>query len=186
MKKWVIGSLVGAIIVFAWQALSWMLMDLHSAEHKYTDAQDQILSTLNSSNLEEGTYVLPNSKPGSTTEQMKQNWKNADGKPWAMITYGKTVDTDMTGPMVMGFVINIILVLLVISILVRGGLPSFIGIVTGCVAVGVFAFLWEPYMGHNWYHIPWSSIFAHLIDSIVAWGLCGIWLGWWLRRPTNP
>jgi len=72
-----------------------------------------------------------------------------------------------------------------ISILVRGGLPSFIGIFTGAISVGLFTFLWGPYMERNWYNVPWSAIQGHLVDSIVAWGLCGLWLGWWLRRPVN-
>jgi hypothetical protein len=186
MKKWIIGSLVGAIIVFAWQALSWMMLDLHKAEHKYTASQDQIMSTLNAANLDEGTYVMPNSAPDASREQQEKVWKENNGKPWAMVVYGKAASADMTTPMIWGFVIDLLLVILMISIMVRGGLPSFIGIFTGCIAVGVFSFLWGPYMMHNWYQVPWSSISAHLYDAIIAWGLCGLWLGWWLRRPVTP
>jgi hypothetical protein len=186
MKKWIIGSIVGAIIVFAWQMLSWMVLDLHAPEHKYSPAQDQIMSTLNAANLEDGMYMLPNVKPGTSREQMKQEWENMGGKPWAMITYGKSLNEDMTTSMIMGFVVDLILVVLVISILVRGGLPSFLGIFTGCIAIGVFSFLWGPYMLRNWYNVPWPAIQPYLIDAIVAWGLCGLWLGWWLRRPVNP
>jgi hypothetical protein len=186
MKKWIIGSLVGAIIVFAWQTLSWTVMDLHSAEHKYTVEQQQILATLKAYNLEDGSYMVPTAKPGSTMEERKQVQKDMDGNPVALITYIKSFSTKMTTPMIMGFIIDLILVVLLISILVRGGLPSFVGIITGSVAVGVFSFLWGPYMMHNWYQVPWSSIQAHLYDAVVAWGLCGLWLGWWLRRPVNP
>ena len=52
-----------------------------------------------------------------------------------------------------------------ISILVRGGLPSFTGIFTGCMAVGLFTFLWQPYMELNWFQIPWPAIKGHLIDA---------------------
>lgn len=183
MKKWIIGSIVGAILVFAWQALSWDVLDLHKAEHKYTTAQDQILSTLTSANLEEGTYVIPNA---ATEKEQQELWKNNAGKPWAMVVYSKSANTDMVPMMIWGYVIDLLLVILLISILVRGGLPSFTGIVTGSIAVGVFAFLWEPYMSHNWYQVSWSSILGHLYDAIIAWGLCGLWLGWWLRRPVNP
>jgi len=186
MKKWIIGSFVGAIIVFAWQALSWMMMDLHAAEHKYTPAQEQIMSSLNAANLEDGNYMVPNSPPTASREEMENVWKNNDGKPWALIIYGRAASANMATPMIMGFVIDLILVILMISILVRGGLPSFLGIFTGSIAVGVFSFLWEPYMMHNWYQVSWSSIAAHLYDAIGAWGLCGLWLGWWLRRPVNP
>jgi hypothetical protein len=186
MKKWIIGSIVGAIIVFAWQFCSWTVCDLHKGEHKYTTAQNQILSTLKAANLDDGSYVMPNADPGATREQQAQAWKDSSGKPFAMIVYGKAANADMAAPMIWGFVIDILLVILLISILVRGGLPSFIGIVTGSIAVGVFSFLWEPYMMHNWYQVPWSSIIGHLYDAIGAWGLCGLWLGWWLRRPVNP
>ena len=186
MKKWIVGSLVGAILVFAWQAASWMFLGIHSNEMKYTPAQDQLLTTLSTSLPEDGKYFLPTHKPGATTAEMEADMKNMEGKPWAWVMYGKSWSNNMTTSMIMGFVIDIILVVLLISILVRGGLPNFTGILTGAMAVGVFSFLWGPYMEHNWYNVPWSAIQGHLIDAIVAWGLCGLWLGWWLRRPVNP
>jgi hypothetical protein len=186
MKKWIIGSFVGAILVFAWQAFSWMILDLHKNEHKYTPAQDQIMSALNAANLEDGMYSMPNVPPTATMKEHEDAWKANAGKPTASVTYVKSMSADMTTPMIMGFVIDLLLVILVISILTRGGLPSFIGIFTGCIAVGVFSFLWGPYMMHNWYGVGWPSIAAHLYDAIAAWGLCGLWLGWWLRRPVNP
>ena len=184
MKKWIIGSFVGAILVFAWQAASWMFLGTHAGEEKYTPAQDQILSTLASSNLQDGMYLLPTVKPGATMDEQQNLRKQNDGKPWAWIIYSNSMNISMTTPMIMGFVIDLILVVLLISILVRGGLPSFTGIFTGAIAVGIFTFLWGPYMEHNWYNVPWSAIQGHLIDSVIAWGLCGLWLGWWLRRPS--
>ena len=43
MKKWIVGSLVGAIIVFGWQFLSWNMLSIHIAGEKYTTAQDTII-----------------------------------------------------------------------------------------------------------------------------------------------
>jgi len=183
MKKWIVGSLVGAIIVFAWQFLSWDMLNLHAAEQKYSAAQDQIMTTLNSSNLEDGgMYLMPIAPTQKETRELMS--KNA-GKPWAWIFYSKSLSVSMATPMIMGFVTDIILVVLLISILVRGGLPNFTGIFTGAVAVGLFTFLWGPYTEHNWFNISWPAIQGHLFDAIVAWGLCGLWLGWWLRRPSN-
>jgi len=186
MKKWIIGSLVGAIIVFVWQAASWMFLGIHNGHMKYTPAQQQIISTLSSSLTEDGMYFMPASKPGASREEMENDMKEMAGKPWAMVTYGKSFNDDMIMPMITGFIVDIILVVLLISILTRGGLPGFTGIFTGAIAVGVFSFLWSHYMLRNWYNVPWSAIQGFLIDAIVAWGLCGLWLGWWLRRPVNP
>jgi len=186
MKKWIIGSLVGAIIVFAWQAASWMFLGIHDSHSKYTPAQDQVLSTLSSSLPDDGMYMLPRPAPGASEEQQQEFREQMKGKPWALITFGRSWSGDMTQSMIMGFVVDIILVVLLISILVRGGLPSFTGIFTGAVAVGIFSFLWSHYMLRNWYNVPWSAIQGFLIDAIVAWGLCGLWLAWWLRRPVKP
>jgi hypothetical protein len=185
MKKWIIGSLVGAILVFAWQFLSWSLLGIHGGEEKYTASQDQILSALNSSGLAEGQYRLPNAPPGATMDEQQNLMKQNEGKPWARVLYTKSASASMTSPMIMGFVVDLVLVILLISILVRGGLPSFTGIFTGAIAVGLFTFLWGPYTEHNWFNVPWSVIQGHLIDAVVAWGLCGLWLGWWLRKPSN-
>jgi hypothetical protein len=186
MKKWIIGSLVGAIIVFAWQAASWMFLGIHKSNMKYTPAQEQVIKNLSSSLTEDGSYMIPTPAPGATDKEKEELRVQMNNKPWAMIIYGKSWDGDMATKMIMGFIVDILLVVLLISILVRGGLPSFTGIFTGAVAVGVFTFLWSHYMMHNWYNVPWSAIQGFLIDAIVAWGLCGLWLAWWLRRPVSP
>ena len=171
MKKWIIGSLVGAIIIFGWQFLSWDILGIHDGQSKYTPAQDQIMSTLNSSLTEDGMYMMPN---GATSKEKQEVMKNMNGKPFAWVVYEKNFNLSMTSSMIMGFVVDLILVILLISILVRGGLPSFTGIFTGAIAVGLFSFLWGPYMERNWYNVPWSAIQGHLIDAVVAWALCGL------------
>lgn len=186
MTKWIVGSLVGAIIVFLWQAASWMFLGIHNDEAKYHPAQDSIVGYLSSTIKEDGCYMLPTSPPGSSMDAQDSMMKQMKGKPWASIVYHKSYDTNMTSSMIWGFLVDLVLVLLLISILVRGGLPSFTGIFTGCIAVGLFSFLWEPYMGHVWFQLPWSMIKGHLIDAIAAWALCGLWLAWWLRRPVRP
>lgn len=59
MKKTIIGSLVGAIIMFLWQFLSWGPTQLHRPAQDYTPKQDSILSYLNSQFSEDGSYFLP-------------------------------------------------------------------------------------------------------------------------------
>ena len=138
MKKYVIGSLVGAILVFAWQFLSWSMLGIHDAASKYHPAQDSIINMLSSTITEEGTYMLPTTPPGSDMKAEEELMKTMKGKPFATITYKKSWDDNMARPMITGFVIDFILVILLISILTRGGLPTFIGIFTGSIAVALF------------------------------------------------
>jgi hypothetical protein len=179
MKKWILGSLVGAIIVFVWQAASWMFLGIHDEQAKYHPAQDEILALLNEKTPEDGHYMLPNAP---TKKEQEELMKKMEGKPWASVIYHKSMKTDMTMQMIRGFLVNFVLVLLLVVILTKGGLPGFSGFFTGSLGVGVFTFLWGPYMGHIWFDLPWHMIRGEIIDAIVAWGLCGLWLGWWMNR----
>ena len=182
MKKWLIGSLVGAIIVFVWQFLSWTMLGIHDAEAKYTPAQDSIVSLLSSTLQEDGIYMLPNVPPGSSSEEMEALGEKMNGKPWATVTYKKSYVNGMTMPMVRGFLIDLFLVFSLIYVLTRGGTPNSMRIFAGSVAIGLFTWLWGPYTTHNWFQIPMEATYGHLIDALVAWGVVGLWLGWWLNR----
>jgi hypothetical protein len=182
MKKWLIGSLVGAVIIFVWQFLSWSVLGLHNGALRYHPQQESIIQSLSSTITEEGSYMIPTAKPGISQSEHQELMKQMEGKPWAFVIYHPAFKIDMTRQMIRGFLIYWFLVFTLIYILTRGGTPIPIRVVAGSVAVGLFCFLWGPYSGHNWMQLPMAMITGDLIDGIVAWGLCGLWLGWWLNR----
>lgn len=182
MKKWLIGSLVGAILIFLWQFLSWTVLQFHEAEAKYTPAQDSVLNYLSRTFNESGTYMLPTVPPGASQDAMEELGKKMDGKPWATLTYRSSYMNSMTRPMIRGFLVDFVLVLCLIYLLTRAGTPVGVRIFAASIALGLITFLWGPYTAHNWFQTPTADLNGHLIDSLVAWGLAGIWLGWWLNR----
>jgi hypothetical protein len=182
MKKWLIGSLVGAILLFGWQFLSWSVLHLHVSEAKYTTAQDSVLNYLSSSLKEDGIYMLPTVPPGSSEKEGMELGKKMNGKPWATVMYKTAFKYDMARPMIRGFLVDLFLVFSLIYILTRGGIPAGYRIFAGSIALGLVTFLWGPYTQHNWFQTPTASLHGHLIDAIAAWGLTGIWLGWWLNK----
>lgn len=182
MKKWVIGSLVGAIIVFVWQFLSWSVLPVHDKTAKYTDKQDAVMAAITANITDEGMYMMPSAP---TKKEQQDMMKSMEGKPWATVIYHKAMDTDMTMMMIRGFLVDLFLVISLIYVLTRGGTPIARRAFSGAVALGLFAFIWTDYTGHIWFQLPWHMITGDLIDSLVAWGLCGIWIGWWLNRGSN-
>jgi hypothetical protein len=180
MKKYFIGSVVGAIIIFAWQGLSWMVIGIHDNSMKYHPAQKEIMDVISANTTEEGLYMMPSAQTKKEREAMKEGM---GGKPWASVIYHKSFNSDITMRLVRGFLIDIFLVISVIYILTRGGaVPIPRRVFSGSVALGLAFFLWGPYTGHVWFDLPWHMIKGDLIDAIVAWSLCGAWLGWWLNR----
>ena len=186
MKKTLIGAIVGAIIIFIWQFVSFAATELHRPAQQYTDKEKAILDFLKSQGLQEGGYLLPNLPAGASKEQQEAFMKECDGKPRAVLQYHEKAEYNqsaMTMNMVRGLIINIVPMLLFIWILRRMAAPSFGTIVTASLFVGLITFFNQPYVAFISYDT--FDIWAFLIDAIVSWGLVGLWLGWWLRRGTR-
>jgi len=181
MKKRLIAALVGGIIIFFWQFLSNAALDLHRPAQQYTANQDSILNYL-SSHLKEGKYFLPTIPVGATAEEMQQSMEKSMGKPWAIVDYKESMSTNMGMNMTRGFIIDIIMVWMFISILSRGNINSMGGILYTSLVTGFLSFLFFPYTNFIWYESP--GIFIEMLDAIACWGLCGLWLGFYL--PEKP
>lgn len=185
MKRTLIGAIVGGLLIFIWQFLSFALLDLHRPAQNYTPNQDVILQTLAANLEKEGGYILPNLPSGASQDDHTKLMEQANGKPWASIQYHKSHKASVSAMvmnMVRGFLSNVIMVILLLFILNKINLKSFGTMFASCLAVGLITFINQPYTGNIWYEF--FDIWAYLIDSLVSWGLCGIWLGWlYNRRP---
>lgn len=180
MKKLLIGALVGGILVFLWQTLSWTVLDLHAKEYQKAANQDEVMSFLSSHFTQDGQYYLPNLDRSASSEEHQKFMDDMKGKPWAVLTWHQVYDADMVMNIVRGLLVAIIMAALVCWVLMKNTNSSFGKTFISTVALGVVAFLFIPYSMRIWFQTP--GIMTNLVDTLVAWGLCGIWLGWWLNR----
>jgi len=185
MKKNLIGALVGALIIFIWQFLSFAATGLHAPAQRYTEKQTAIMEFLNGQGLEEGGYLLPNMPPGSSFEESMNAEEGMIGKPWVNLQYHKAYEAKMTMNMIRGFLVNAVTVFLFCLLLSRMQWRGAVTIISSAVMIGFIVFLNAPYTNHIWYQT--FDIWAHFLDALVSWGLTGLWLSWWLRRgnPSN-
>ena len=179
MKKLVIASIVGGIIIFIWQTLSWAALNLHHASQEYTPKQDSIMAFLNEQFSDDGSYLMPTYPKGTTRDEMEKTMKSREGKPWMQIQYHKALNVNMRANILEGLINDIVIVALVCWILMKMTDAGFGKIFMACLIIGIIVFLNSPLTIHIWY--PKSDIGAHFMDSVVSWGLCGLWLGWYLR-----
>lgn len=182
MKKWLIGSLVGAILLFAWQFISWAAFGLHDSEYKYHPQQDQVMNALTGFIKEDGQYMIPRTPPGASTEEYEKSMQEMVGKPMAIVTYRAAYENKMTMSMIRGFLVDLVLVMLLIYVIGRRVTVTFNSIFLTTLAVGFIAWLWYPYTEHIWFPTPVAVITGALMDWIIAYGLLGGWLGFWMRR----
>jgi len=187
MKNKIIASIVGALIIFIWQTVSWTgILGLHNATQQYTPKQDSIMTVLNQSFTEDGGYILPGLPKGTSSDEMMKAGEKMQGKPWATIQYHKSYTFDMISMfinMIRGFLTDIVMVFLLCLILSKFSAPSFNLILISCLFVGAISFLYVPYPNYMWYRI--FDIYGYLIDAIAGWGLTGIWVGWWMTKKNK-
>ena len=184
MKKWLVGSLVGAILLFAWQFIAWAGAELHSKEFKYAPAQHQIMSLLASNLKEDGQYSLPQAAPGSSSAEREKQMEQLNGKPVATIIYKASYNTDMVTPIIRSFAVDLVMLILIIFLLGRTTTLTFGNAWMCTLAIGFVAWLWYPYTQHVWFQTPIEIVTGALMDWFVGYSLVGVWLGFWLPR-TN-
>ena len=180
MKKQLIATIVGGIILFVWQFLSWSLLNIHAAEYQYTPNQDKIIEFLSQNLNADGGYMIPQAAPGSTDEERQAVMENAMGKPWATINYHKSMDMSMSMNMIRGFAVDLVAAFLLVWLLLRFAHLDFKTTFMAALAVGFTGYLTIPYLNSVWFE---ASSIGSLIDTVAQWGLLGVWLGWWLNRP---
>ncbi|MBC7848325.1 MAG: hypothetical protein H7Y31_01250 [Chitinophagaceae bacterium] len=180
MKKLVIGAIVGGILVFLWQTLSWTVLQVHAKEYQKAPNEAAILQTLGENFAGDGQYRIPNLEPTASSADSEKFMADNAGKPWAVVSYHKSYDADMITNVLKAFAADLIAVLFVCYILVTNPNRSFWGIFISTVLIGIAGFLYIPYANHVWWEYP--GTLTNLMDVLISWGLCGLWLGWWLRR----
>jgi hypothetical protein len=178
MKKLLIGALIGGILLFFWQFLSNVVLNIHRPMQSYTAKQAEVLKYL-SDNLEPGFYSLPNIPDGAPMAENEKLMTESNGKPWAQVQLHKSLDTQMGGKLARSFITDILAVLLLCWVLLKISNINFMNIFLCCLAIGLLSYLTTFYSNSIWFE---TISMPDLVDAIVGWGLVGAWLGWWMSR----
>lgn len=178
MKKSILASLVGGLILFIWQFLSWGLLNLHYSQNSYTANQDEIREFLRNK-LPEGEYFLPTIPKGASAEDQAALQKEVAGQPWMQIKYHDAWTMSMPMNLTRGIIIDIFSVFLLCWILTKIPDLTMGTAVISSLFVGLIGYFLNPYMESIWFE---TATMPDLLDAVVQFGLVGIWLGFILKR----
>jgi hypothetical protein len=191
MKRIFIASLVGAVILFVWSALSWMVMPTHLHSFIHTPSQDSILGVLKNAGLETGAYMLPSADNRSVSafdpeyqKQCKEMMESTVGKPAATIFYVSTVHAMGAMQLLKGFLYNLIAVFcacMLLSLAYQSN-ASFLMRWWMVMLIAIIYIMQGPMSGHNWMFEPWHYTKGFIYDAIIGWGLAGLWIAKYLKK----
>jgi len=177
MKKILIGGLVGGFILFMWQFLSWSMLNVHRSQLQHSPVQDEILSCFAANNLAEGSYFLPNVPANTPSAEQQEAMNSFIGKPWAILTYHKSMEANMGMNMFRGFIVDFLSVMLLCYILLGNPSLDFKKVIITSIGVGLISYMTMPYLKSIWFQ---GNSIPDLIDAVVQWTIAGLFLAWYL------
>ena len=175
MRRLLLSSLAGGLILFFWQFLSFAGLNLHGAAQEYTPLDQEILAHLAKLDLDEGMYALGSPSPeeradpdGLGAEYMAR----MEGQPHAVLNYRHAWSGNMLPNLLRSLMMNVLTALLLVWLLGQISDPTLGKRIGIAVAVGFIGFMFYPYSNFIWYKNP--DIWAHLADSVVPFALIGL------------
>ncbi len=182
----IVGAVAGAIVVFVWSAVFWMLLSnpfggLKSLEPEQEQA---VVSTLRDFMPESGMYYFPGMPthgkdlPDAEAKTLNDDWMaRHEAGPIGMIQYidqGKPVMEPIL--FVRGFAINLVSTILVSVLIVltgaRGG--RYAQRLAVVVLFGVAATMTTHIIDWNWMYTPTEFTAMLAFDTIIGWTLAGL------------
>jgi len=179
MKKSILFSLIGAVVLFAWQFLSFAMPNFHKAGMSYAPGQDTILEAIKSTGLKEGVYMLGQPDPNLPKEEYNKVMDSYMGKPWAMLNYQVANEDRMVMNMIRGFIMCLLMSALLFWILRQQKDPTLMKRLLVSLSIGLIGFFFFPYTHFIWYRE--ADIWAYLLDGTIPWLLLG-WIGHGMLR----
>jgi len=174
MKRTLIFSLIGAVILFAWQFFSFAMPNLHKSGMEYTPAQDTILAALKASGLQEGMFMLGQPDPDLPRDEYNRIMENYMSKPWGILNYQSENKDRMAMNMTRGFIMCLLMAGLLFWIFRQQKDPTLMKRILTAVAIGMIGFFFFPYTHFIWFRE--ADIWAYLADATIPWLILG-WIG---------
>ncbi|HTA27175.1 MAG TPA: hypothetical protein VK809_05270 [Bacteroidia bacterium] len=190
MKKFIIGSLVGTVLIFVWSFASWELLPVHVHSFNYTPKQDSVMKMLDKALPTSGAYMLPTadnrnveSINSTYMKAMEENMKSMTGKSNAIIFYTKNTPAMDPMQIVRGIIIDLFAVMsaIIILVLAKDRLRTFFMRFWVILLIGFIVALNSYLLDWNWMGFPWHFIKRQLVDVFVEWSLVGLWLAWYFK-----
>jgi hypothetical protein len=181
------GALVGALVLFMSGFIWYGLLPFADASFAQLPNEPAIVQTLQSSNLESGTYIYPkmirDGGPTSMDEWMALHEKG----PLFEVRYHKEgAAPGGFGMMGTGFV-HFLIVALIAAGMLRMALPvlpTYGKRVIFVMMLGIFAAVLVQPSGPIWFYYPWDRAISDIFYTAVSWLLAGLAMGG-IIKPTH-
>lgn len=176
MKKTIITLVLGTLLLFIWNAVSWMALPFHSQTLNSLPENVMDMEALKQSGLASGVYHYPGFPETQTPETMAAMEQIVQSQPRIPFMVIKKEPTSLFDPVQFfwSLMINLLTVVFAYYIIKRLSSKNRKSIILSALALGGIVALIADLSLMNWYFFPLDYTLANLLDRVVAFGLLGI------------
>ena len=183
MKKILLGSLVGAVVLFMWSFVSHMLLPLGHVGIQQVANEDPILDAIRANIQQPGLYFLPGLHYSKySDEPAMKAWKEKAKRGPFVILIHQMQGSDITpAQLATEFVSNLFLALLA-ALLLSHIAGSFLWRTLAVGIMGLIAGL-DVYVSYwNWFKFPTDYTLAVMSDQFIGFLLMGAALSLMVKK----
>ena len=170
-KQLILGSVPGAIILFVWSAIAWMVIPWPGQPLRKFTNEDAVTQAIVANAPVSGNYLLPNAERSMTPEQQQKEMEKMARGPIVFASVRLEPFNSMAKPLVIQFLTQFIVALIATFLLLQTCGLAYKGRVIFVTAIGVLIFIGGHVDEWNW----WSFSNAYMLMQMGA-----IVIGWFL------
>ena len=190
IKQLTLGTILGAIVLFMWSALAWMIIPWPGEPMRHFTSEDAIVAAIKANAPSSGNYLIPNEPqrlPGMTEEQYQKATKDAGDRmnngPMVFAAV-RLEGTSMAKAIIVGFLTNVIAVFLACVLLLQTDRLSYRGRVLFVAGLGLLVFLAGHLDEWNWWGFSNAYTMMQLGALVIGWALAGFVIAKFVRGKT--
>lgn len=175
----VVAGVLAGLVVFVWGAISHMALTIGEIGVSPLPAQEAVLQVLGDNVHERRIYVFPWYEDEARLEEAYETGPHgilALSPPSGGFSFPKLLAFEAASNVVCGLLAASLFAALGLALVGWGKRIAFGATLGGFASLSIDLSYW------NWYGFPSEYLAAQLVDSIVAWSLAALVIGWWLGR----
>ncbi|HEV8587872.1 MAG TPA: hypothetical protein VGQ72_03290 [Pyrinomonadaceae bacterium] len=190
VKQLALGTILGAIVLFVWSALAWMIIPWPGEPLRSFTSEDAMVTAIKANVPRSGNYLIPNEPkrtPGMTEEQYRAAMQAAENRmnngPMVFAAV-RLEPMSMPKAMIIGFITDIVVVLLACILLLQTDRLSYKARVAVVVGLGLLIFIGGHVDEWNWWGFSTAYMLMEFGAVVIGWFLTGLVMAIFVRGKT--
>jgi hypothetical protein len=174
-KQLALGSILGAIVLFVWSAIAWMLIPWPGTPLRTFKNEDAVTQAIVASAPQSGNYLLPNpDQKGLSSEQQQKAMERMTRGPIVFAAVRLEPFDSMAKPLVIQFLTQFIVALLATYLLLQTCGLSYKSRVIFVTAIGVIIFVGGHVDEWTWWSFSNAYMLMQLGALVIGWFLASL------------